>query len=184
MTCTIHWRPREDKDKDKIIKRPNMCHIFENGMTQGCQICWWGSVEKARAKPILWEALVSHRPVLSSIHIILQLSWVLLPTATCAMSVWRYHLNCQPAGSCLPGCWQVLVKIKALWKVEISEAELIKVRVMMQVDEQLWQKVVVKLWHLLTAQRLSQNRARTEKQMKGTKTEHDIISFSNIKSII
>ena len=21
------------------LKRPNMCHIFENGMTQGCQIC-------------------------------------------------------------------------------------------------------------------------------------------------
>jgi hypothetical protein len=35
----------EDKDKDKdndkykMTKRPNMCHIFENGMTQGCQIC-------------------------------------------------------------------------------------------------------------------------------------------------
>ena len=27
-----------DKDKDEMTKRPNMCHIFENGMTQGCQI--------------------------------------------------------------------------------------------------------------------------------------------------
>ena len=26
------------KDKDKMTKRPNMCHIFENAMTQGCQI--------------------------------------------------------------------------------------------------------------------------------------------------
>ena len=26
------------KDKDKMTKRPNMCHIFENDMTQGCQI--------------------------------------------------------------------------------------------------------------------------------------------------
>ena len=29
------------KDKDKMTKRPNMCHIFENAMTQGCQIWWW-----------------------------------------------------------------------------------------------------------------------------------------------
>jgi len=29
----------KDKDKDEMTKRPNMCHIFENGMTQGCQIC-------------------------------------------------------------------------------------------------------------------------------------------------
>ena len=28
----------KDKDKDKMTKRPNMCHIFENAMTQGCQI--------------------------------------------------------------------------------------------------------------------------------------------------
>ena len=28
----------EDKDKDKMTKRPNMCHIFVNNMTQGCQI--------------------------------------------------------------------------------------------------------------------------------------------------
>ena len=26
------------KDKDKMTKRHNMCHIFENDMTQGCQI--------------------------------------------------------------------------------------------------------------------------------------------------
>ena len=29
----------KDKDKYKMTTRPNMCHIFENGMTQGCQIC-------------------------------------------------------------------------------------------------------------------------------------------------
>ena len=35
---------RKDKDKDKyndkyeMTKRPNMCHIFENDMTQGYQI--------------------------------------------------------------------------------------------------------------------------------------------------
>ena len=28
----------KDKDKDKKTERPNMCHIFENDMTQGCQI--------------------------------------------------------------------------------------------------------------------------------------------------
>ena len=28
----------KDKDKDKITKRPNMCYIFENDMTQGYQI--------------------------------------------------------------------------------------------------------------------------------------------------
>ena len=28
----------KDNDKYKMTKRPNMCHIFENGMTQGCQI--------------------------------------------------------------------------------------------------------------------------------------------------
>ena len=28
----------KDKFKDKMTKRPNMCHIFENDMTQGCQI--------------------------------------------------------------------------------------------------------------------------------------------------
>ena len=26
------------KDKDKVTERPNMCYIFENDMTQGCQI--------------------------------------------------------------------------------------------------------------------------------------------------
>ena len=33
-------RKDEDKDNDKykMTKRPNMYHIFENGMTQGCQI--------------------------------------------------------------------------------------------------------------------------------------------------
>ena len=25
----------KDKDRDKMTKRPNMCHIFENGMTRG-----------------------------------------------------------------------------------------------------------------------------------------------------
>ena len=30
----------KDKDKDKVTERPNMCYIFENDMTQGCQI-WW-----------------------------------------------------------------------------------------------------------------------------------------------
>ena len=30
----------KDKDKDKVTRRPNMCYIFENDMTQGCQI-WW-----------------------------------------------------------------------------------------------------------------------------------------------
>ena len=58
MTCTIHWCPRDDNDKDthkdkdnnkdkdkdndndkdKMTKRPNMYHIFENYMTQGYQI--------------------------------------------------------------------------------------------------------------------------------------------------
>ena len=28
----------KDKDKDKVTERPNMCYIFENYMTQGCQI--------------------------------------------------------------------------------------------------------------------------------------------------
>ena len=28
----------KDKDKDKVTERPNMCYIFENDMTQGCQI--------------------------------------------------------------------------------------------------------------------------------------------------
>ena len=28
----------KDKDKDRVTKRPNMCYIFENDMTQGCQI--------------------------------------------------------------------------------------------------------------------------------------------------
>ena len=35
---------RKDKDKDndkyEMTKRPNMCHIFENVMTQGYQIQW------------------------------------------------------------------------------------------------------------------------------------------------
>ena len=29
-----------DNDKDEMTKRPNMCHIFENDMTQGYQIQW------------------------------------------------------------------------------------------------------------------------------------------------
>ena len=28
----------KDNDKDEMTKRPNMCHIFENDMTQGYQI--------------------------------------------------------------------------------------------------------------------------------------------------
>ena len=28
----------KDKDKDRVTERPNMCYIFENDMTQGCQI--------------------------------------------------------------------------------------------------------------------------------------------------
>ena len=28
----------KDKDKDKVTERPNMCYIFENDKTQGCQI--------------------------------------------------------------------------------------------------------------------------------------------------
>ena len=31
----------KDNDKDEMTKRPNMCHIFENDMTQGYQIRWW-----------------------------------------------------------------------------------------------------------------------------------------------
>ena len=31
-------KKEKDKHKDKITKRPNMCYIFENGMTQGYQI--------------------------------------------------------------------------------------------------------------------------------------------------
>ena len=39
MTMTKTQRHKDkDKDKDEMTKRPNMCHIFENGMTQGCQI--------------------------------------------------------------------------------------------------------------------------------------------------
>ena len=29
------------KDKEKVTKRPHMCYIFENDMTQGYQIWWW-----------------------------------------------------------------------------------------------------------------------------------------------
>ena len=28
----------KDTDKDKVLKRPNMCYIFEKDMTQGYQI--------------------------------------------------------------------------------------------------------------------------------------------------
>ena len=48
MTRTFHRCPRDDndkdkskdkdKDKDKMTKIPNMCHIFENDMTQGYQL--------------------------------------------------------------------------------------------------------------------------------------------------
>ena len=39
MTKTQRHKDKDkDKDKDKMTKRPNMCHIFENGMTQGCQL--------------------------------------------------------------------------------------------------------------------------------------------------
>ena len=35
---TGHKYKDNDKDKDKVTERPNMCYIFENDMTQGCQI--------------------------------------------------------------------------------------------------------------------------------------------------
>ena len=35
---TFDSRKDKEKDKDKMTKVPNMCHIFENAMTQGCQI--------------------------------------------------------------------------------------------------------------------------------------------------
>jgi len=70
MTCTIHWRNRDDNDKDtrkykdkdddkdEMTKRPNMCHIFENDMNHGYQIQWWISDASLKVMHRRWWSIL------------------------------------------------------------------------------------------------------------------------------